>query len=75
MNAFLEKSEDIVADKSDEPALGNSPAVDPLAPSDVMGGDMPSGFTDRRLYRRSMAYFLFGYGCNQHSIVTDDPSD
>jgi hypothetical protein len=29
--------------------------------------------TDRRIYRRSAAYFFFGFGYNKNEILTDEP--
>jgi len=73
MNAAIAKTEIALADEFDESRPHSSTAHESAAPTDVTEEPPLSENTDRKLYRRSMAYFIFGFGCNQHSIITDEP--
>ena len=54
--------------------MHSTPANEPAKPQELIEEPSLDEGTNRRLYRRSVAYFFFGFGCNQHSIVTDEPS-
>ena len=51
----------------------DSPANDPIEPLGLADETLFDENTNRRLYRRSVAYFFFGFGYNKHEIVTDEP--
>ena len=72
MNASISKIENATVDESERPQ--------PLSPDTRVGTPPDSSVeiyseevVEKRLYRRSVAYFLFGFGYNKHSIVTDEP--
>lgn len=74
MNVAIAKADDTVADESEENRMHSTPANEPAKPQELIEEPSLDEGTNRRLYRRSVAYFFFGFGCNQHSIVTDEPS-
>ena len=51
----------------------DSPVNDPIEPLELADETLFNENTNRRLYRRSVAYFFFGFGYNKHEIVTDEP--
>ena len=72
MNVTSTKVENTIADESDQarPDPSANQAISfPELNEEVSGNED----TDRRLYRRSVAYFFFGFGSNKHSIMTDEP--
>lgn len=73
MNVALEKIEKPVADESGliqprDSAMSASEITVELAEENFLNEN-----PDRKLYRRSVAYFFFGFGSNKHSILTDEP--
>ncbi len=72
MNPASEKISHIAANESDQ-ARPNSPTSESTTSPETTDDASLNENIDRRLYRRSVAYFLFGFGCNQHSIITDEP--
>ena len=69
MNVAIAKTEETVIEDTDATRPQNLPTGESIE------GPLLDENTHRRLYRRSVAYFFFGFGCNQHSIVTDEPSN
>ena len=72
MNVASAKAENSVADESDRSRPDPS-ASDPITSAELTGEVSSNEDTDRRLYRRSVAYFFFGFGSNQNTILTDEP--
>ena len=72
MNAALAKITKPASDACDqaEPA---SPANDPIEPLELADETLLNENANRRLYRRSVAYFFFGFGYNKDEILTDEP--
>ena len=75
MNVAIAKAESAIAEESDATRPGNPPTDNPASTPEFVDEPLLDENTNRRLYRRSAAYFFFGFGCNQHSIVTDEPSN
>ncbi len=72
MNEFISKLEATVVDDS----ILQRPETSPSEPSRLSesSDEIPSDEnTERRLYRWSVAYFLFGFGCDKNAIITDEP--
>ena len=72
MNAAITKVENTIANDSGQ-ARQDSSANDLISSPELPDEISSSEKADRRLYRRSVAYFFFGFGYNKHSIVTDEP--
>jgi len=71
MNAAIAKVEPTVIDESDQirPDRSADELMDLPAPADETPLDENA---ERGIYRRSVAYFFFGSGCNKHTILTDE---
>lgn len=72
MKATSDKIENSVVDR---PELAQPPELAPAAPDLPVELAEENSFNrnpDRKLYRRSVAYFFFGFGSKKHSIVTDE---
>jgi len=72
MNSAIAKVENNLADKSGQ-ARPDCSANESINSLPLDEGALFDENTGRKIYRRSTAYFLFGFGCNQHSIMTDEP--
>lgn len=72
MNAAIAKVENNPASEPDpiRPDLALSDSLHSPPLTDEVPLDEQTG---RRIYRRSAAYFLFGFGYNRHEIITDEP--
>jgi len=72
MNAAIAKVENTIADETVQarPDRSASESMDLPPPSDEASLDESA---DRKLYRRSVAYFFFGFGYNKNTILTDEP--
>jgi len=72
MNLFIENSESPALDETRSLPPHEAAAGDP-PPRAASAAEMFSVENEnRRIYRRSVAYFFFGFGSQKHSIVTDD---
>jgi hypothetical protein len=72
MNAAIAKVENTSADEFGKTPSNRSTSGSTRPPELIDEALLNEG-ADRRLYRRSVAYFLFGFGSNKHTIVTDEP--
>jgi len=72
MNAPILKLESAEVDESKQPQPDVSASGSSNLPESVdeISSD---GNAERRLYRRSVAYFLFGFGYDKNTIITDEP--
>jgi hypothetical protein len=72
MNAAIAKVENTIADETvqTQPDRSASESMDLPPLSDEASLDENTG---RRVYRRSVAYFFFGFGYNKNTILTDEP--
>ena len=71
MNAPISKFGSIAVDDSIQWQPGPSasqPSNLPESADEIFPDD-----AERRLYRRSVAYFLFGFGYDKNAIITDEP--
>jgi hypothetical protein len=72
MNAAIAKLENTSAGESDKTPSDRSPNDSTRSPESIDEALLNED-ADRRLYRRSVAYFFFGFGYNKHEILTDEP--
>jgi hypothetical protein len=72
MNTVTEKIENIVA-QAPKPGRPDSSASDSAQSPELTGETSLDEDSGRRLYRRSVAYFFFGFGSNKNAILTDEP--
>jgi hypothetical protein len=72
MNAPILKLESAEVDESKQPQpdVSGSGSSDLPESADEISSDENA---ERRTYRRSVAYFLFGFGCGKNTIITDEP--
>ena len=72
MNAALAKVENTLADEAGR--TRQDPSASDSTESSALADEVsPNENTDRRLYRRSVAYFFFGFGYDKNAILTDEP--
>ena len=72
MNAAVAKEEIILADES-EKTSPNRAASDSIGSPELPDELSSHENTGRELYRRSVAYFFFGFGYDKNAILTDEP--
>lgn len=72
MNSASAKVEPPIADESVQ-ARPDPSACDSIKSPELTHEATSHEDTDRRLYRRSVAYFLFGFGYDKNVIITDEP--
>lgn len=72
MNVALAKMTNLVPAACDQ-AESDSPVNDPIESLELADETLFNQNTNRRLYRRSVAYFFFGLGYNKNEILTDEP--
>jgi len=72
MKAPISNPESAVVDESRQMQPDVSACGSSNLPESTVG--ISSGESaERRLYHRSVAYFLFGFGYNKNAIITDEP--
>lgn len=73
MNVAIEKNETPVVDQPGHTEPQDSAINATDIPMELAEEIFLNENPERRLYRRSVAYFFFGFGSKKHSIVTDEP--
>jgi hypothetical protein len=73
MNVAIANIENGLVEPSEQTPPQNIPASNLVTSPELSDETFLDEATERKLYRRSVAYFIFGFGYNRHSILTDDP--